>query len=111
MYCVMYSYFCICHVSINCRVSGLPGGRELIILSMYLLYLLLSCINNVSIIFIYLLFYPWCRVSGLPGGREFTLVVMAANSEGQGPPVALSAFTLKDQAQTLLGEAFRTIVL
>ncbi|KAF2366114.1 Immunoglobulin-like domain [Trinorchestia longiramus] len=45
---------------------------------------------------------PFFIIGGLKGGREFAVVVSAANAEGVSPPVALSAFTLKDNAQTVI---------
>ena len=44
------------------------------------------------------------RVSGLQAGREFVLVVRAIGDEGLSPPVVLTAFTLTDNAQTVIGE-------
>lgn len=43
-------------------------------------------------------------MSGLRAGREFALVVRAAGDEGVSPPVVLTAFTLTDNAQTVIGE-------
>ncbi|XP_069176215.1 uncharacterized protein [Procambarus clarkii] len=42
-------------------------------------------------------------VGGLQSGQEFALVVQVSNEEGVSPPVVLSAFTLKDNAQTVIG--------
>ncbi|MPC44198.1 hypothetical protein E2C01_037864 [Portunus trituberculatus] len=47
---------------------------------------------------------PVFLVSGLRAGREFVLVVRAAGDEGVSPPVVLTAFTLTDNAQTVIGE-------
>lgn len=41
---------------------------------------------------------------GLRAGREFALVLRAAADEGVGPPVVLTAFTLTDNAQTVIGK-------
>ncbi|XP_045111203.1 uncharacterized protein LOC123504606 isoform X2 [Portunus trituberculatus] len=46
---------------------------------------------------------PVFLVSGLRAGREFVLVVRAAGDEGVSPPVVLTAFTLTDNAQTVIG--------
>lgn len=43
-------------------------------------------------------------VRGLRAGREFALVLRAAADEGVGPPVVLTAFTLTDNAQTVIGK-------
>lgn len=48
-------------------------------------------------------------VSGLRAGREFALVVRAAGDEGVSPPVVLTAFTLTDNAQTVIGEQKRLL--
>ncbi|KAG0719418.1 Neuronal growth regulator 1 [Chionoecetes opilio] len=47
---------------------------------------------------------PLFLVSGLKAGREFALVLWAAGDEGVSPPVVLTAFTLTDNAQTVIGE-------
>ncbi|XP_066978031.1 uncharacterized protein [Macrobrachium rosenbergii] len=46
---------------------------------------------------------PFFVVGGLQSGQEFTLLVSVSNEEGISPPVVLSAFTLKDNAQTVIG--------
>ncbi|XP_068234650.1 uncharacterized protein [Palaemon carinicauda] len=46
---------------------------------------------------------PYFVVGGLHSGQEFTLLVSVSNEEGISPPVVLSAFTLKDNAQTVIG--------
>ncbi|KAK8400313.1 hypothetical protein O3P69_003185 [Scylla paramamosain] len=46
---------------------------------------------------------PVFIVSGLLAGREFVLVVRATGEEGMSPPVVLTAFTLTDNAQTVIG--------
>nr|XP_045625451.1 uncharacterized protein LOC123774836 [Procambarus clarkii] len=46
---------------------------------------------------------PFFVVGGLQSGQEFALVVQVSNEEGVSPPVVLSAFTLKDNAQTVIG--------
>ncbi|XP_071516629.1 uncharacterized protein [Panulirus ornatus] len=51
---------------------------------------------------------PFFVVGGLQAGQEFALVVRVSNEEGVSPPVVLSAFTLKDNAQTVIGGGGRS---
>lgn len=44
-------------------------------------------------------------------GREFALVVRATADEGVGPPVVLTAFTLTDNAQTVIGKDNKVVGL
>ncbi|XP_063874160.1 WAG22 antigen-like [Scylla paramamosain] len=46
---------------------------------------------------------PAFTVTGLQAGQEFSLVIQASNREGSSPPTVLSAFTLRDNAQTVIG--------
>ena len=57
----------------------------------------------VCIFYIKFLLYS---VTGLKSGREFAVVIRASNTEGMSPPSVLSAYTLRDTAQTLKGVVF-----